>query len=66
MGDISSSGHKDKRLYQSWATTQLNFHLKTTVDMLPVFACAGDSQYAKGGHLYLEMMDRHSILNKPV
>ena len=34
--------------------------------MLHVFAGAGHGQNAKCNHLYLEMMDRHSILNKPV
>ena len=43
-----------------------DLHLPTVVDTLPIFAAAGHGQYAKGGRLYLEMMDRHALLNKPL
>ena len=41
-----------------------DLHLATVTDMLPFFTAAGHGQYAKGGRLYLEMMDRHAHLIK--
>ena len=39
--------------------TIYTWHLATVVDMLPIFAAAGHTQYAKGARLYVQMMPRN-------
>ena len=37
--------------------SEFDNHLASVCEMLPTFAAAGHSQYAKGARLYLELMD---------
>lgn len=41
-------------------------HLATVVDMLPTFAAAGHTQYAKGARLYVQLMQMNSLKYAPV
>ena len=38
--------------------SDFDLHLSVVCSMLPIFAAAGRSQYAKGARLYLELMDK--------
>lgn len=44
-------------------TSDFGMHLSVVADMLPYFAAAGHSQYAKGARLYLELMMKQVAVN---
>lgn len=41
--------------------SDFKLHLSVVCEMLPTFAAAGHSQYAKGARLYLELMDKYLV-----